>query len=221
MNVSISIHAPPRGATCTSTGYYTGAVYFNSRPSARGDGCRRSGIIVYTIFQFTPLREGRQAQTVGFQRRWYFNSRPSARGDVKNMLMNRTPFLFQFTPLREGRRNAVGAVSYYVIFQFTPLREGRPPYPPPAPPYPLFQFTPLREGRPGTASVAVPFFLFQFTPLREGRHKAFRVCGIRECISIHAPPRGATNGEGRCRRWRKHFNSRPSARGDLRRRCPR
>ena len=57
-----------------------------------------------------------------------------------------------------------------------------------------FQFTPLREGR--RPVWAIPFRmrqLFQFTPLREGR----RAAATRRCIR------------------RPHFNSRPSARGDI------
>ncbi len=99
----------------------------------------------------------------------------------------------------------------------------------------LFQFTPLREGRRCRCIIAVPGGIFQFTPLREGRRtgtSAKRLCGH---ISIHAPPRGATQmrcasckrisfqftplREGRphrcmggCRNG--YFNSRPSARGD-------
>ena len=55
----ISIHAPPRGATNF-----------------------RQGRKKVTIFQFTPLREGRHCHII-------------SAGDK---------FLFQFTPLREGRR---------------------------------------------------------------------------------------------------------------------
>ena len=55
-----------------------------------------------------------------------------------------------------------------------------------------FQFTPLREGRltqlwKPTATQST----FQFTPLREGRPVTLEMA-MRECISIHAPPRGAT-----------------------------
>ena len=97
----ISIHAPPRGATgsfrpCDQpcafqfTPLREGRpgmrarrrlqVYFNSRPSARGDfpGVRESG------------------------RRENFNSRPSARGDMIS-LFGAFVKPFQFTPLREGR----------------------------------------------------------------------------------------------------------------------
>ena len=54
----ISIHAPPRGATCKNA------------MKSRGN-----------IFQFTPLREGRPALATASSTRAYFNSRPSARGD--------------------------------------------------------------------------------------------------------------------------------------------
>ena len=55
-------------------------VYFNSRPSARGDLNFVYSTQVFT-FQFTPLREGR----------------PGGRGFLFARLK------FQFTPLREGR----------------------------------------------------------------------------------------------------------------------
>ena len=56
-----------------------------------------------------------------------------------------------------------------------------------------FQFTPLREGRLSCNAVDNCRCVFQFTPLREGRH-GVQVRAMRhEDISIHAPPRGATN----------------------------
>ena len=54
---------------------------------------------------------------------------------------------------------------------------------------------------------------FQFTPLREGRPNEMRKLQTN-LISIHAPPRGATGSCRRRYRKPKHFNSRPSARGD-------
>ena len=56
-----------------------------------------------------------------------------------------------------------------------------------------FQFTPLREGRPKKSQKNAKKGLFQFTPLREGR-----------------PTRA-----GRMRISKMYFNSRPSARGDV------
>ena len=55
---------------------------------------------------------------------------------------------------------------------------------------------------------------FQFTPLREGRQIVETDCML-PIISIHAPPRGATEILKKIPRNQKNFNSRPSARGDL------
>ena len=127
MKLTISIHAPPRGATRRPQCSSGTAGYFNSRPSARGDPdsaacCCRILISIHapprgatqnqlfypaqvSLFQFTPLREGRQlplhdyaesrpisihAPPRGATRRGRlplqkllnFNSRPSARGDA-------------------------------------------------------------------------------------------------------------------------------------------
>ena len=81
---AISIHAPPRGATHPKHLHRAGGFDFNSRPSARGDGRWERGeafpspISIHapprgatqvetekktaTLFQFTPLREGRQTK---------------------------------------------------------------------------------------------------------------------------------------------------------------
>ena len=78
----ISIHAPPRGATCPSGRRRCAGRNFNSRPSARGDICTPPVVEWIT----------------------YFNSRPSARGDEELELVCKIMDEFQFTPLREGRR---------------------------------------------------------------------------------------------------------------------
>ena len=216
--VSISIHAPPRGATCCTSRCH-----------------------VCEAFQFTPLREGRPTGYIGQgdksisihapprgatqpsfltkKNRDYFNSRPSARGD--KVAVHATIFFkaFQFTPLREGRQHGQRLGLYGRLFQFTPLREGRRSNAERILPRRGFQFTPLREGRlpsnihkqlliyfnsrpsaRGDATLATPFraaFAFQFTPLREGRLSAAAFSDSRKQISIHAPPRGATRA-GSC-----------------------
>ena len=122
--IIISIHAPPRGATCITA---------SSNSSS--------------AFQFTPLREGRLCRGVRAPRPCHFNSRPSARGD------------------RNGRYTA----ATVVISIHAPPRGAT-----------------IMRG----SSTRLP--LFQFTPLREGRHAGVVVLGQRRDISIHAPPRGAT-----------------------------
>ena len=149
---SISIHAPPRGATRTTKRYFPQNKIFQFTPLREG---RRYIWLNYStnsqLFQFTPLREGRRRYCPPLpQRMIYFNSRPSARGDqggeVFNALLvdfNSRPsargdsiFMrsfcdveFQFTPLREGRRSFCARRSSENTFQFTPLREGRLPSP--------------------------------------------------------------------------------------------
>ena len=198
---------------------YKQGIDFNSRPSARGDKSAHPRTLAVLLFQFTPLREGRPiVVTAGITpgaisihapprgatckqvrviiNNVYFNSRPSARGDELHFDKSEYDVLFQFTPLREGRPVLWG----------TKNRTGR------------FQFTPLREGRHGYACRVVRgMTIFQFTPLREGRHVGFACWRDNRDISIHAPPRGATPAGSRLNRRPDYFNSRPSARGDLRR----
>ena len=121
---SISIHAPPRGATRGGDDRERNDFDFNSRPSARGD-IRAVCLPFKPTFQFTPLREGRRHL-------------PTARRGADT---------FQFTPLREGRLGFVVQEPVHERFQFTPLREGRRGLNPRRLYQNLFQFTPLREGR--------------------------------------------------------------------------
>ena len=190
-------------------------LYFNSRPSARGD----------------PVNVERKSFTPS-----HFNSRPSARGDVRVLvaaiigaisihapprgatLVFCSSFAFcpfQFTPLREGRLVHGHVVPSGAQFQFTPLREGRLSSFLSSVPHQLFQFTPLREGRPsiprGTVTTTPSF---QFTPLREGRHGSRRTC---ENEPIHFNSRPSARGDCKNIRFTSpkcYFNSRPSARGD-------
>ena len=124
--IVISIHAPPRGATCVTPSVYPCPPHFNSRPSARGDGAGVQYANVHRQFQFTPLREGRRAGNgnrllppeisihapprgatldalLAASKAIHFNSRPSARGDASRADLSADGILFQFTPLREGR----------------------------------------------------------------------------------------------------------------------
>ena len=154
-----------------------------------------------STFQFTPLREGRRLNP------------PPLRAAVP---------LFQFTPLREGRPDHVPLIKQLTKFQFTPLREGRRDvlyaygfrmaisiHAPPRGAtcacrvvggITIFQFTPLREGRRRSAGhLPARLKRFQFTPLREGRLLLCPSARIKRIISIHAPPRGATDvADGQC-----------------------
>ena len=98
----ISIHAPPRGATFRDVRESGRRENFNSRPSARGDDYRviRSGSA--TVFQFTPLREGRPGNWQDDHQRKHFNSRPSARGDCGAFRHNRITLHFNSRPSARG-----------------------------------------------------------------------------------------------------------------------
>ena len=103
---SISIHAPPRGATRSALMSLIASLYFNSRPSARGDSSQYSHLLS-NEFQFTPLREGRLHRILKTRYSQNFNSRPSARGDRTLKPLFPVYGTFQFTPLREGRPRGV------------------------------------------------------------------------------------------------------------------
>ena len=79
---AISIHAPPRGATrpLSSRGFIR--IYFNSRPSARGDIYKPPSHQFVVISIHAPPRGATIVFTKCGMRSVYFNSRPSARGDT-------------------------------------------------------------------------------------------------------------------------------------------
>ena len=187
---TISIHAPPRGATVL-----------------------KADSLYNLTFQFTPLREGRRKLSTLRSGRTYFNSRPSARGDVgcfrfgicilisihapprgatPNVHYSIIIFKFQFTPLREGRQCSQVYCEMLDQFQFTPLREGR-----------RFNVVPFRFGcnhfnsRPSARgdnivrSHPAQECYFNSRPSARG-DVSYPPFGVVELISIHAPPRGAT-----------------------------
>ena len=249
---------PLREGRRSSASHPTRGIYFNSRPSARGDlPCAL--IHVHTSkFQFTPLREGRRRSTVS--RKWRqknFNSRPSARGDwsacwcfycksvisihapprgaTSILLFRMSRNVFQFTPLREGRHSesksySDGAISIHApprgateaifmysaisLFQFTPLREGRQFHLCLSERFVYFNSRPSARGDEATNASMSAERRFQFTPLREGRRDLPYDIHEIAYISIHAPPRGATDGREAATPRTLDFNSRPSARGD-------
>ena len=102
---TISIHAPPRGATRAQFGDERQYYYFNSRPSARGDRASRSSELKPLYFNSRPSARGDFAQNVGQN---YiadnFNSRPSARGDEIIYGMRQNVFISIHAPPRGATR---------------------------------------------------------------------------------------------------------------------
>ena len=169
------------------------SCYFNSRPSARGDssfgGSGGGGVISIHApprgatadvvarrkqsqkFQFTPLREGRRHGFPSIRASANFNSRPSARGDAAwCSALGDNGLISIHAPPRGATYDDGTRVLKSYLFQFTPLREGRL----------LF-----------TMCIISPVY-FNSRPSARGdltdvqRH-------VIETISIHAPPRGATD----------------------------
>ena len=179
-----------RGDPCC-VGCLQGHNDFNSRPSARGDIDIPEHDVKAGISIHAPPRGATAAASTMAGLSSYFNSRPSARGDAHPHSCIRTARIFQFTPLREGRQANCLDYAPDVIFQFTPLREGRP-------------------GKLRQLTTRMTYF--NSRPSARGDRRGEALAASR-AISIHAPPRGATNDYGRSIPH-GDFNSRPSARGD-------
>ena len=107
----ISIHAPPRGATASAMGGFTTKSYFNSRPSARGDGADDHQLSAAQISIHAPPRGATRGRMGNRHSAYDFNSRPSARGDGLTSALMSPARTFQFTPLREGRRAEHGGCN--------------------------------------------------------------------------------------------------------------
>ena len=103
-------------------------------------------------FLLTPLREGRQACSVGAQLRLNFYSRPCGRGDSGGFAHRLQITLhFYSRPCGRGDRTIVVYLLQLITFLLTPLREGRRGRSPVGAGGGKFLLTPLREGRPGAA----------------------------------------------------------------------
>ena len=190
-------------------------LYFNSRPSARGDAPCSRVHSSHVHFNSRPSARGDSHRRSSRKPSGDFNSRPSARGDDSYRRHYRGVDEFQFTPLREGRRQQrqrwldYQAISIHApprgatrttkryfpqdkIFQFTPLREGRRAFDAVYNPITHFNSRPSARGDSSLLRAICSWTSFQFTPLREGRRYALSRGGRGGGISIHAPPRGAT-----------------------------
>ena len=231
----ISIHAPPRGATRAGNVDAQLRFFISIHAPPRGATRRTTCARGCTLFQFTPLREGRQqsmqynmsirkiisihapprgataAQMFQAFLGSYFNSRPSARGDVSKsgaLVMNEISI---HAPPRGATRTTRRSL-YADVFQFTPLREGRPSTGNPAVQCQYFNSRPsargdLRHKRRRAGGQ------FQFTPLREGRRPPFAYPPVQAHFNSRPSARGDNSAAERPEARPANFNSRPSARG--------
>ena len=188
----ISIHAPPRGATfsiCPSI--HVSVFQFTPLREGRRNRCRT--LFRVSEFQFTPLREGRHSRRVLTDRRRISIHAPP-RGATGSSCTG---------------RKLSGAISIHA-----PPRGATHPLPPcrilrcisiHAPPRGAtftestiscatenFNSRPSARGDKIAVVSSPTVAVFQFTPLREGRPVHQRGNSVVKVISIHAPPRGAT-----------------------------
>ena len=190
---SISIHAPPRGATVDVITFGSPCqISIHAPPRGATDGgvARRNRRVISI---HAPPRGATRSAHVAVEVLDDFNSRPSARGDKMLITQIRSKNISIHAPPRGATARLCRMRTNYIQFQFTPLREGRHAQFASLRHALLFQFTPLREGRPEASKARIAAGLFQFTPLREGR---------RGNSQADSQPSG-------------NFNSRPSARGDF------
>ena len=116
----------------------------------------------------------------------------------KQRMKTRLPTFFpesqqprQFTPLREGRRAIRPVLRCFPNFNSRPSARGDALALFAKAAAKQFQFTPLREGRLAILLTPSAPRNFNSRPSARG-DDAFGVCPVWWCISIHAPPRGAT-----------------------------
>ena len=209
----ISIHAPPRGATSGGLTSLAGCrfqftplregrqdghpagfrrpVYFNSRPSARGDEKRVNSRLLP----------------------FYFNSRPSARGDLGIPTVPCIRLISIHAPPRGATQKISKKCDLPLISIHAPPRGATPPVAILKNPVNISIHAPPR-GATGGCTRNRLFQGFQFTPLREGRQPT----SSHSSLGINFNSRPSARGDPLClseNTTMDNFNSRPSARGDL------
>ena len=148
------------------------AVRFQFTPLREGRRLIMRATSFANLFQFTPLREGRRARDAGTKRGTSnFNSRPSARGDSARQSWRCSTAYFNSRPSARGDPSSSAQDAPEYVFQFTPLREGR------------------------LACCECCSVLRHFNSRPSARGDVLRRRSLyHQGISIHAPPRGATQG---------------------------
>ena len=146
----------------------------------------------------------------------YFNSRPSARGDRAGLAVQNAGFIISIHAPPRGATWRWSPPPSALVFQFTPLREGRPGAGRLHHRLWYFNSRPSARGDYRSASTHALIEISIHAPPRGATPIDYHMFG-RTFISIHAPPRGATASTETLQKILRHFNSRPSARGD--RRC--
>ena len=210
---------------------------FNSRPSARGDEELQALRYYPRISIHAPPRGATIFEQCG-KLLADFNSRPSARGDVGKVLRGvqsvisihapprgatlRIKYIPLYLPIsihappRGATRSNWQRIDGQSISIHAPPRGATNRLPHIHRAIAIFQFTPLREGRRNHATCeAGKKRYFNSRPSARGDLPSVIYPFSVLVISIHAPPRGATQRKASRMPHRRYFNSRPSARGDI------
>ena len=209
----ISIHAPPRGATCWTKRNDKDSPYFNSRPSARGDTIKSACLPVMDISIHAPPR-GATTKQDSKPPALHFNSRPSARGDVRSLFSPQKNANFNSRPSARGDVRTWSNWDGTSISIHAPPRGATPSVGDTVSDAPIISIhAPPRGATSCRHATLYPSPTFQFTPLREGRLTPPLV----RANDFHFNSRPSARGDDVPRLARTamtNFNSRPSARGD-------
>ena len=216
----ISIHAPARGATPSSSPATSPGTIFQSTPPRGGATCVVDCNKLWRFqFQSTPPRGGRRRWPLAGAEGRRFQSTPPARGatysamfkglemsmisihapreggDAGCWLVCTLPIYFNPRPPRGGRRNTRSSPVGSGYFNPRPPRGGRLSW---SLPYGirLFYFNPRppRGGRRSPPNQSLLSARFQSTPPARGATVKVWFDAAPETISIHAPREGGDAG---------------------------
>ena len=149
-SIVISIHAPARGATLTS-----------------------SGLSWILSFQSTPPRGGRLVSVSIVVPAAYFNPRPREGGDYHPILRAQSIVISIHAPARGATMQIPMALTCKPNFNPRPREGGDVTEEDAVGDQWLFQSTPPRGGRPADGQVWAMICVFQSTPPRGGRHRTY------------------------------------------------
>ena len=194
-SLTVSIHAPARGATDSCCVSISRTLGFNPRPRAGGDGaCRNSRSIDGGMFQSTPPRGGRLQALRTSGNADGVSIHAPARGATTAYSLICSIF-DRFNPRPRAGGDVDGALNELIETEVS-------------------IHAPARGATTLTGVTDAKQNKFQSTPPRGGRHRRLAVIDP-EMVSIHAPARGATlKTAGRDRVHAICFNPRPRAGGD-------
>ena len=189
----VSIHAPAMGATSTYTEINEAAPVSIHAP-AMGATPNHPGQLVCQpdVSIHAPARGATSAIHNNEEIITCFNPRAREGRDVRAGLPNPSSKEFQSTRPRGARLTVNQYLTGFTLFQSTRPRGARPPTAStPITPW-QFQSTRPRGARPKLTH-DISDLVGRFNPrAREGRDACPRLIVVQDCVSIHAPARGAT-----------------------------